>query len=212
MAYAYLAGALRHGADDAARRYLPTLEDEERRLTARLLETGLNSPLTSSMGRLFDAVSALIGVCDRNTFHSQAPMELEAQAQKAADEDGFYPVSIREDENGVLRARAADMFPHIIADVDRGASAQVLAARFHNSVARMILDVVRRVRDDSGIETAALSGGVFANAFLTERIVTLLGDAGFEVLEHFLVSAGDGGISLGQAAAAAAREEMQKST
>ena len=114
------------------------------------------------MGRLFDAVSALIGVCGRNTFHSQAPMELEAKAQAAADETGFYPVSIREDEGGVLRVRAADMFPAIIADLDRGAPAPVTAARFHNSVARMILEAVRRIRDGSGIETAALSGGVFA--------------------------------------------------
>ena len=210
MAYAYLAGALGDGADEAARRHLPALEDEERRLTARLLETGLNSPRTSSMGRLFDAVSALIGVCDRNTFHSQAPMELEAEAQKAADEDGFYPVSIREDESGVLRARAADIFPDTISDINSGVSTSVLAARFHNSIARMILDMVRRIREASGIETAALSGGVFANAFLTERLVSLLADNGFEVLEHSLVSAGDGGISLGQAAVAAARAMKER--
>ncbi|MBN1882619.1 MAG: carbamoyltransferase HypF [Deltaproteobacteria bacterium] len=209
MAYAYLACALGERADDAARRYLPVLGDEERRLTARLLATGLNSPLTSSMGRLFDAVSALIGVCNRNTFHSQAPMELEAKAQEAADEDGFYPVSIREDEGGVLRVRAADMFPAVLADLDRGVPAQVLAARFHNSVARMILHMVTRIRDGCGVDTAALSGGVFANAFLTERLVGLLKDSGLEVLENFLVSAGDGGISLGQAAVAAARAERE---
>jgi len=210
MAYAYLMTALGEGADDVARRYLPSLEDEERRLTARLMETGLNSPRTSSMGRLFDAAAALAGVCDRNTFHSQAPMELEAAAWEAAGETGFYTVSIRKDETGVLRVKAAEMFPQIVSDLDGGVSPSLIAARFHNSVARMIVDVVRRIRDDSGIETAALSGGVFANAFLTERLVSLLAADGFEVLEHSLVPAGDGGISLGQAAVAAVRWEKER--
>ncbi|MEO3809258.1 carbamoyltransferase HypF [Sphaerisporangium sp. B11E5] len=164
-----------------------------------LARSGVGSPLTSSAGRLFDAVSALIGVRGTITYEGQAAIELEQHADPA--ERGAYPASVSAE--GV---RGADLVRAAADDLLAGVAPGVIAARFHNGVARLVVERCVALRDAHGLTTAALSGGVFQNLLLLGRTVDGLRAAGFRVLTHSRVPANDGGISLGQAVVAAARD------
>ncbi|MFI6850813.1 carbamoyltransferase HypF [Streptomyces sp. NPDC050416] len=178
---------------------LPCVEacpPDELALLSRQLERGLACVATSSMGRLFDAVSSLVGVCHRAEYEAQAALELEAAAASAWDaETSAYAFAGDFDPAPVLSA--------LVADLRRGTPAPVLAARFHRSVARAVAEICRRARRDTGLATVALSGGVFANALLEEECARLLDDDGFVVLRHGEVPPNDGGLALGQLVVAA---------
>lgn len=165
----------------------------------RQLARGVACVATSSMGRLFDAVSSLVGVCHRAGYEAQAALELEAAATAAWDADtsayGFGFAAGTYDPAPVLRA--------LVTDLRRGTPAPVLAARFHRAVARAVAEICRRARQDTGPAVVALSGGVFANALLEEECVRLLSRDGFTVLRHGEVPPNDGGLSLGQLVVAA---------
>ncbi|MEV6815359.1 carbamoyltransferase HypF [Micromonospora sp. NPDC051296] len=182
---------------------LPLLRRHERQWPAvvALARTGTNSPRTSSAGRLFDAVSALLGLHDRNTYEGQAAIALEQRADR--DERGGYPVEaggpvpLRNAGRGLVRCVVEDL----LADVDPGR----IAARFHHGLADAVVRAAGAVRDRTGLATVALSGGVFQNVLLLEAVVSGLERDGFRVLVHSRVPPNDGGISLGQAVVAAAR-------
>ncbi|MFB6846968.1 carbamoyltransferase HypF [Streptomyces sp. NPDC056373] len=160
------------------------------------LSGGLACVPTSSMGRLFDAVSSLVGVCHRAGYEAQAALELEAAAASVWDADpSAYAFTGDLDPAPVLGA--------LIADLRRGTPAAVLAARFHRGVAQAVTGICRRARQDTGLTTAALSGGVFANALLEEECARLLSANGFAVLRHCEVPPNDGGLALGQLVVAA---------
>uniref|UniRef100_UPI0010415FDE Kae1-like domain-containing protein n=1 Tax=Actinomadura roseirufa TaxID=2094049 RepID=UPI0010415FDE len=161
----------------------------------------MNARLTSSMGRLFDAVAAVLGVRDRVTYEGQAAVELEQLADPA--ERAAYRASFaRSAGGGAFTVAGADLVGAVVADLRAGVPAPAIAARFHNGVAALTVDAAVRVRDATGLRTVALSGGVFQNMLLLERAVTGLTDAGFDVLTHHRVPPNDGGVSLGQAAVA----------
>jgi hydrogenase maturation protein HypF len=163
---------------------------------------GVNAPATSSAGRLFDAVAALAGVRDTINYEGQAAIELEQRADPA--ERGSYPVSVT--GGNPLRVRGADLVRAAAEDLLGGAAPGAVAARFHRGVAAAISRVCLLLREDSGLGTVALSGGVFQNLLLLGQVVDLLEKEGFRVLTHARVPPGDGGISLGQAMVAAARD------
>jgi hydrogenase maturation protein HypF len=163
--------------------------------------SGINSPPTSSVGRLFDAVAAILGIRDAVNYEGQAAIELEQRADP--DEAGSYAASI--DEGAPFRMRGTDLVRGVVADLHDGADRSLVAARFHNGVVDAIVGACERARDDHGIGMVALSGGVFQNVLLVERSVARLRQAGFDVLTHSRVPPNDGGISLGQVAVAAAR-------
>jgi hydrogenase maturation protein HypF len=163
-----------------------------------VVRAGVNAPLTSSAGRLFDAVSSLLGVRDVNTYEGQAAAELEYLADPA--ETGTYAVPVSRD--AVARIQVAHLVRALTDDLVDGTSAPVLAARFHNTLADVVVDVCVRLRDLHTLGTVALSGGVFQNALLLSRCLDRLETAGFTVLTHRQVPPNDGGISLGQAAVA----------
>jgi len=148
------------------------------------------------MGRLFDAASALIGVRQTATYEGQAAIELEALADP--DEPGCYPF---DSLDGLVDP--APVWQALISDWRHGASLPVLSARFHNSVVQMIVDVCKTIQQKEGVNTAALSGGVWQNRYLLERSCQALEKAGFKVLIHHQVPANDGCIALGQAIIAA---------
>lgn len=207
MALAWLRAA--YGDEEAAERaaaLLPGLDERERGTLLRMMGRGVNSPATTSMGRLFDAAAALLGVCDWNSYHAQAPVELEAIAASAGEERTAYPMAVTASTDGAGWQLEADALIRGLAE-DRmgGVSADRLAARFHESIARGVVDMCERIRDNAGLSTVVLSGGVFANAVLLERMVPLLSEAGFEALRSVRVPSGDGGIALGQAAIASRR-------
>jgi hydrogenase maturation protein HypF len=165
-------------------------------------EKGVNSPLTSSAGRLFDAAAAILGVRDAINYEGQAAVELEQLADPG--EAGAYPASIKTGE-GPFQACGADLLHGVIEDLTSGVHAPVIAARFHHGVAALIEAGCLLMRDRHGLATVALSGGVFQNLLLLRAVVSRLEARGFRVLVHSRVPCNDGGISLGQAVVAAAR-------
>ena len=179
-----------------------SLSDTERSLLEAQLERGINTIPTTSMGRLFDAVSAIAGVRQRVTYEAQAAIELEALID--ATEGGAYAFDIVE-TNGSLVLDPAPVLRSIVHDVGAGEAIGVIAARFHRSVAEAIVGTSERVRSRTGLTTVALSGGVFQNVTLTQITRAALIERNFEVLLHRLVPPNDGGLALGQAVIAAAR-------
>lgn len=178
---------------------LPPAEEicaQDRSVLLAQLERRINAPDTSSMGRLFDAASALIGVRQTATYEGQAAIELEAAA--APQEGGFYPFAI----NGDV-IDPAPLWEALLADWRAGAGIPTLSARFHNSVARLALELCRAIRQETGIATTALSGGVWQNRLLLERTAALLVQDKFHVLIDRQVPANDGCIALGQVLVAA---------
>lgn len=176
--------------------FLAEIAPGDVRLLRQMMARGLNSPLTSSCGRLFDAVAALLGVRDRVSYEGQAALELEQLLDE--DEQGAYAFAWR-NEGQVLVIDPADLIRALVADLLQGVAGAVLSARFHNALALMIRDVCVLLRNRSGLSLAALSGGVFQNRYLTEKTSGLLREAGFTVLLHSLVPPNDGGLALGQA-------------
>lgn len=178
---------------------IPAVQDlcaEERTVLRYQLQSNLNSPPTSSMGRLFDAASALLGIRFRATYEGQAAIELEALADPT--EVQGYPMDIQGD---ILDP--GPLWQALLEDWRAGAPIPVLAARFHNSIAQLTLDVSNLVRQETGCQVAALSGGVWQNVFLLERTVARLQKHGFKVLVHRRTPANDGCIALGQVLVAA---------
>ncbi|WP_228563678.1 carbamoyltransferase HypF [Catenulispora rubra] len=187
----------------------PTLKAFRARHETRLdqvlsmARAGLNSPLTSSAGRLFDAVAALAGVRDTVSYEGQAAIEFEQLADRS--EPGRYGARI-ESSSGLVHG--SDLVAAALADLDAGVAVPVVAARFHNGLAAVVVEVCERLRRDTGLAAVALSGGVFQNVLLVERCVAGLEAAGFRVLTHRRVPPNDGGISLGQAAVCGARDRL----
>ena len=172
--------------------------DTERQVLAGQLAGRINTPLTTSMGRLFDAAAALAGLAPHVSYEAQAACELESAVDP--DEDGAYPFTVA---GGLVDPVPA--LAELVADQRRGRPLPLVAARFHNGVAAMVAQACAELRDSTGLSVVALSGGVWQNLRLLTRTVGRLEGAGFEVLVHRQVPANDGGLALGQAAVAAAR-------
>jgi hydrogenase maturation protein HypF len=180
--------------------------DEELALLDRQLATGLRCVPTSSMGRLFDAVSSLAGICHRVGYDAQAAMELEAAARRSGEVPGYrFAVDGELADAGPVLAEAA-------ADVLAGAAPGVVAARFQQGVVDLVTAVLERLRDETGLGVVTLSGGVFLNAYLTSACARSLTARGFEVLRHRTVPASDAGLALGQVAVLAHRASARSAT
>lgn len=169
--------------------------------------SGVSSPPTSSMGRLFDAVAALVGVRDAITYEGQAAIELEQRADP--EEAKAYPLPVDEPA-GTLVLRGSETIRAVVDDLRAGVPTATVAGRFHRAVVGAVVGVGRVLRRRSGLSTVALSGGVFQNLLLAESCGRELARDGFEVLTHRRVPPNDGGISLGQVAVAAARDAARQ--
>ncbi len=191
-------------SEGAARRtrlaFMEQVNEVEIEVIKRQIERGINSPLTSSMGRLFDAVSALIGIRGEIDYEGQAAVELEMASYKEnwVDDKESYPYHIGEDK-GTRIVRLVDLLSAIVGDLKQGTSQGRISVKFHNTVARMVNEMCRLIADTTGIRQVALSGGVFQNRLLLRKTVNLLETHGFQVFTHKQVPCNDGGISLGQA-------------
>jgi hydrogenase maturation protein HypF len=198
MAAAHLGAAFPDGPPDGldvVRRH-----DEHWVPITAMARDGLNAPLTSSAGRLFDAVAAILGVRDTVTYEGQAAIELEQRADRS--HRGAYPVDLVDGDP--FRVRGADLVRAATEDLLAGTDTAIIAARFHHGLTAAVVSGCRRARDVTGLTTVALSGGVWQNMLLLTTTVDALEAAGFRVLVHSQVPTNDGGISLGQAAVAAA--------
>ena len=192
---------------------LDSLDEQARRVTATMIERGINSPRTSSMGRLFDAAAAILGICDKATYEGEPAIELEAAAWRAFSSESACPAgnmasfsvteSSRPDDCHVLNSRP--LFEALLEGIRAGAAAYRLALDFHIAIARSSARIAREICAREGIDTVALSGGVFMNRLLLQLLTRELKDAGLTVLVPQTVPVNDGCIAYGQAAVARTR-------
>jgi hydrogenase maturation protein HypF len=198
------------GWDEVAGRYpdlavVRHVSEQQAGVLRQMLNAGINAPLSSSAGRLFDAVAATLGVCtDKASYEGQAAIELEVLAERGLWEaDAGYPVDIDDGSPRVIGW--GTLWRALLDDVAAGVSREVIAARFHiglaAGIARLGIDIARR----RGLERVVLSGGVMQNRLLLTEIARRLREVGLDVLMPRRVPANDGGIALGQAVIAAAR-------
>ena len=170
-------------------------------IVGRQIQQKLNCPLTSSIGRLFDAVAAIAGVRREIDYEAQAAIELEMAAPANLDAARFtaYPYSIEEEISGVKTVRLGELMRSVVNDVDRAVPVPEISAKLHVTVVHMTTDMCQNIAHETGLRQVALSGGVFQNRLLLRLNVEQLQAAGFQVLTHHLVPCNDGGIALGQA-------------
>jgi hydrogenase maturation protein HypF len=184
---------------------LPVLKLIGHEKTGRIveaLEKGINCPLSSGAGRLFDAVAAVTKLCVNAGFHAEAPMRLESAIQQGISEAYDF---IPGEEISFIPA-----IKQICSDVSRGIRAGEIAARFHNTVVEASLQTILDIREKTGIQKVVLSGGTFQNKYLAEMLETRLQKNNFAVYTHSKVPCNDGGIALGQLAVAAKRKDNLK--
>ena len=160
----------------------------------KMIDKGINSPMTSSLGRLFDAVSALVGIRKEIYYEGQAAIELE---MAAGVEEGGYPFDLQELEDNTL-ILIEPIFRGIVSDLERGVGVESISSKFHNTVAKIILNMCLKIRKTIGLDRVALSGGVFQNSLLLENAFILLDKNNFKVFTQHRVPPNDGGIALGQ--------------
>ena len=167
------------------------LSEVEQQVVVNQTQTGFNSPLTSSMGRLFDAVAALIGLYQEISYEAQNAIRLEAIADP--DTQDAYDLPLEKDQ--IL---LQPLFRAIIEELKNGSQPEVISAKFHNGIVKMALTAAEQLRKESGVNVVALSGGVWQNKLLLQKTVPALEKAGFTPLWHHQVPTNDGGVSLGQ--------------
>jgi hydrogenase maturation protein HypF len=203
MAVSYLH---KHAGDALWDLQIPFVRGLDRRRTSvlvQMLQRGVNSPLTSSCGRLFDAVAALAGIRQQVNYEAQAAIELEA-AMDGDGEAAGYPFEIRPDGSGWIIG-TKPLFEALVDDLASGVPAGIISRRFHEGLARVLAEMAKLIHDGTGLDTVCLSGGSFQNAFLIESLTQRLEADGLKVFTHSTVPCGDGGLSLGQAMVAAHR-------
>lgn len=191
MAFSYLFKYFGNELDYKLIPLFRTIDDNKLSLVQEMIIKKINSPVSSGAGRLFDAFSALLGLCSYESFDSEAPMRLESAID--CNTNDYYPFTAE----GPLSF--SETFNALIEDIHKY-PAGLIAARLHNTVAQAILVTSLKIRDDHSLNKVVLSGGVFQNKYLLEKTVALLKNRKFEVFTNHLVPANDGGISLGQLA------------
>jgi hydrogenase maturation protein HypF len=181
---------------------LPVLRHHRQELVTleQMMKKGLNSPLTSSCGRLFDAVAALVGLREVITYEGQAAMELEMLCDAEYLPDP-YSYSLEKAAAGCWQMNPAPMIREIILDLAENKTPAEVSNRFHQTIATILQQTCRRLRDTKGLAQVVLSGGVFQNLILRDRLTGLLAADGFRVLNHRRLPPNDGGLALGQAVA-----------
>jgi hydrogenase maturation protein HypF len=189
MAFSYLFRYFGGNFDFRSIKSFGSISDREMMIVKEMIQKKINCPLSSGAGRLFDAVSALLGLCTTETFDSEAPMRLESAVDCKTKE--FYPFSSQAD------LEFAETFAAILEDLPKK-SIPHIATKFHNTVGQAILEICRRIREETELDKVVLSGGVFQNKYLLERSLQLLSENRFRVYTNHLVPTNDGGISLGQ--------------
>jgi len=182
--------------------FVQGLDQDDARIILKMVRQGINSPLTSSCGRLFDAVSSLLGLRQRIAYEGQAAVELEMCQDP--EEKGYYHWNIKREGDGWV-ITTTGIIRGIVEDIKRGKDRGGISRRFHNTLIKMLGEACVKTRQESGVDTVALSGGSFQNATLLGGLTSVLTGAGFAVLSHSRVPTNDGSLCLGQAVCAGLR-------
>ncbi len=178
------------------------IDKNEIDLISTMIKKNINCPLSSSAGRLFDAVSALLGACRNATYHAEAPMRLEALIDKSDQTIDIYPFEIK---NSIS---FKSTFKNMISDLRLGISSSVISSKFHNTIVELVVSMATKVKKEKGLNKVVLSGGTFQNRIILEKSENRLKNNGFEVFTQSDIPSNDGGIALGQIAIAAKRREL----
>ncbi|HER25361.1 MAG TPA: carbamoyltransferase HypF [Candidatus Atribacteria bacterium] len=199
MAYSYLYSIFGLKTKTLDINFLRRMDYAKLSIIEKMINKNINSPLTSSCGRLFDAASSLIGIKDVINYEGQAATELESSCASGIKEKYKFRI-YKEGKEFIIDPQ--EIFVDIIKDLKEGIDKKVIAAKFHNTIAEFTLILCGKIRENTGINKIALSGGVFQNRYLTEKIIFLLEKNDFHVYIQRKVPPNDGGISLGQAVVA----------
>jgi len=202
MAYSYLYSIYGKEARELKIDFIRRRNYNKLLILEKMIDQKVNSPLTSSCGRLFDAVSALLGVREEVSYEGEAAIEMEALCVSGIEESYCWDID-KEGKEFILHPE--NIFKEIISDLRKGVSKEIIATKFHNTVADFTVDLCIRIREETNLNRVALSGGVFQNRYLTERIIFFLEEEGFQVYIQRKVPPNDGGISLGQAVIAGSK-------
>ena len=181
---------------------LPDISDEELRIILQIIQKGFHSPLTSSAARLFDAVSAILGICGTISYEGQAAIRAQSLAREGVDSRYEFVIE-QNDDCAVLSF--GTMIHEILADIKNKEDLEFISAKFHNTVAEAVAEMCVFIRKQEHINKIALSGGVFQNDLLLRLVTDKLLTRSFEVYCHSVVPPNDGGLALGQAAVALAK-------
>lgn len=201
MALSYLYQYYGDAYSELQLEFLRNIPQHEIDLVHSMLQKDINCPLTSSTGRLFDAVAALTGICTEASFHAEAPMRLEAAIDNISAER--YPYKI---DSSI---KFESLFKGIIEDLQNGKSNDEIATKFHQTIINIIFATAKKMREVYKINKVVLSGGSFQNRYLLQHIENLLADNGFETYAHEKVPSNDGGLALGQLVIAAKKRELK---
>jgi hydrogenase maturation protein HypF len=201
MAVSYLQDAYGPEFRDLELPLVREIDSGKLTIIGEMITKGINSPLTSSLGRLFDAVAAICGIRNRVNFEGQAAMELEMAAVE--DTGGVYEYGW--DTDGVYRILAAPIIRGVVDEVVKGKPIGEISSRFHRTLICLFTDLCVQIGKEQNMKRVALSGGVFQNSILLTGLTRALEEKNFQVFSHQQVPTNDGGISLGQAVVAAAR-------
>ena len=196
MAMVYLSEAFGREGEDLRIEFMKKIDPQKWTILKRMIEKRINTPLTSSMGRFFDAISALLSIRHEVHYEGQAAIELEMIADQGVTEE--YPFSVRRDEKPMV-IDPAQTVRAIVRDLVDGVLRSTISGKFHRTVASLIVETCQAIRSAEGLNRVVLSGGVFQNLLLLSRVQVGLKRSGFDVYTHHLVPTNDGGISLGQA-------------
>ena len=210
MAAVYLAQTYGDAFSDLDIPFVQQLDHSKWRVLAQMIVQSINSPPTSSLGRLFDAVAALVGLRSEVLYEGQAAIELEILARQregniSREQSDIYPFTIKMRDQMPATLDVAPMFRAIVSNIQQGVLASHIADRFHRSIAELLATVCFGAREKTGLNVVALSGGVFQNQLLLAQLVKRLEEMTFQVYMNRRVPPNDGGISLGQIAVAAAQ-------
>jgi len=200
MAISYLFSTFGEGLWDLDLPLFRCIDSQKIRITMEMISKGINCPGTSSLGRLFDGVAAIVGIRNRVGFEGQAAMELEMLANQTTDEHYDYDWT----PEVVHRMLAQPIISGVVKDVEKGVFPSVISGKFHRTLIRMFSRLCAVIGKERGLKRVALSGGVFQNSLFLTALSQALEKYGFQVYVHCRVPSNDGGIALGQAVAAAA--------
>jgi hydrogenase maturation protein HypF len=201
MAFSCLYSLFPDSWKEATAQFLPGLKQDEIKLLAQMIKNKFQAPLTSSVGRLFDSVAALLAAGGAISYEGQAAVRLQALVDPRVED--AYPFSLANKED-LWEISLRELFAAIMTDLEAKIPVSRIAGRFHNTLAEMIMHTCSQLRGQEGLNQVALSGGVFQNDFLLEKAIKKLKGAGFDVYHHQKVPPNDAGVSLGQAAVAMA--------
>ncbi|RST18346.1 carbamoyltransferase HypF [Streptomyces sp. WAC05374] len=198
------------GGPDAALGAFPalgTLDERQRAVFATMAERGIQSPPVTSMGRLFDGVAALLGVCGYAEYEAQGPIELEGLLGRDLTMTQPYVFGVEPGDGGAEVVDPRPVIRAVAADLARGTPLEAVSRRFHSAVVSMVVKRCAALRERHGVTQVVLSGGVFLNEFLQVNALVELRRAGFAAFAHRLVPPNDGGLALGQVMVADARTQ-----